>query len=114
MGMTRYRGDMPDPKKIGIEAAERSSAAHGAKKGESEVMDLVVETGNRSRRSGPLIEAHRALSALQQKRIDLLEGRLGTRRIASEKLTLDRRSVHSARGLGSRLFDGEGLCRERG
>jgi PmbA protein len=102
---TRYRGDLPDPKKIGVEATDRTVRRMGQKKADSEVMDLVVDRESVPRllnaMAGPL-----SGSSLQQKR-SFLEGKLG-QKIASEKLTLiDDPFV--VRGLGSRLYDGEGL-----
>ena len=70
---------------------------------------MVVENRQAGQMLGPLISPMSG-SALQQKQ-SFLDGKLG-QRIASEKLTLiDDPFV--LRGLGSRLFDGEGLAARR-
>ena len=108
-GVTRFRGDLPDPRAIGKEAGERALRHIGQKKVRSEKMDMVVENRQAdqvlSPLAGPLSGA-----ALQQKQ-SFLEGRLG-QKIASEKLTVID-DPFLPRGLGSRLFDGEGLAAKR-
>jgi PmbA protein len=108
-GATRFRGDMPDSRKVGKEAAERASRRIGQKKVDSEKMDMVVENRQASQVLSPLISPLSG-SALQQRQ-SFLEGQLG-RKVASERLTLiDDPFIQ--RGLGSRLFDGEGLAARR-
>lgn len=108
-GSTRFRGDLPDPRKVGKEATERALRRMGQEKVDSGKMDMVVENRQASRVLWPLIGPLSG-SALQQKQ-SFLEGKLG-QKVASEKLTLiDDPLV--LRGLGSQLFDGEGLAAKR-
>jgi PmbA protein len=108
-GVTRFRADLPDPRTIGREAAGRASQRVGQRKVRSEKMDMVVENRQAgqvlSPLAGPLSGA-----ALQQKQ-SFLEGKLG-RKIASGKLTVID-DPFLPRGLGSRLFDEEGLSAKR-
>jgi PmbA protein len=108
-GNTRFKGDLPDPGKTGIEATERALMRMGQKKTESEVMDMVVENKRGGQVLYPLIGPMSG-SALQQKQ-SYLEGRLG-QKIASELLTLID-DPFLLRGQGSRLFDGEGISARR-
>ncbi len=108
-GNTRFRADLPDARKIGEEAAERALRRIGQKKVDSQKMDMVVENRQASQVLWPLIGPLSA-SALQQKQ-SFLEGKLG-QKIFSEKLTLID-DPFIVRGLGSQLFDGEGLAAKR-
>jgi PmbA protein len=108
-GNTRHRGDLPDPKKTGIEATERALRRMGQKKINSEKMDMIVENRQGGQVLDPLIGPMSG-SALQQKQ-SYLEGKLG-QKIASELLTLVD-DPFLPRGQGSRLFDGEGLATRR-
>lgn len=108
-GNTCHKSDLPDPRKIGREAAERALRRMGQKKIPSERMDMVVE----NRRAGQMLQplsGPLSGAALQQKR-SFLEGKLG-QKVASERLTLiDDPFV--VRGQGSRLFDSEGIAAKR-
>ncbi len=106
---TRYKADLPDPRRVGAEATERALRHIGQRKVNSEVMDMVVENRQASQMIWPLVGPLSG-SALQQKQ-SFLEGRLG-QQIASEKLTLID-DPFLLRGQGSRLFDGEGLASRR-
>jgi PmbA protein len=108
-GDTKYKADLPDSQKVGIEAAQRALQRIGQKKIESAVMDMVVENRVASQVIWPLTGPMNA-SALQQKQ-SFLEGKLG-QKIASEKLTIIDEPF-LVRGQGSRLFDGEGLAARR-
>lgn len=103
---TRYMGDLPDAKGIGIEATQRALTQRGSKKIDSGVMSMAVD----QRAAGRLVSALVAPlsgASLQQKR-SFLEGKLGTR-LGSDLFTLVD-EPHLIRGLGSRLFDGEGIA----
>jgi PmbA protein len=108
-GNTRHRGDLPDARKVGVEATERAMKRMGQKKIHSEVMDMIVENRQAGQVLWPLIGPMSG-SALQQKQ-SYLEGKLG-RKVASELLTLVD-DPFLERGQGSRLFDGEGIAARR-
>ncbi|HSN97691.1 MAG TPA: TldD/PmbA family protein [Candidatus Nanopelagicales bacterium] len=105
----RRFSDLPDVGAIGREATERTLGAIGAKKIGSAVMAVAVDNrvaGNLFRRMGGALTG----MALQQKR-SFLEGKLG-KPIGSKLLTVDDDPL-LARGLGSRLFDSEGIAAKR-
>jgi len=108
-GNCRFKSDLPGSRKIGAEAAERTLKRMGQKKINSEVMDMVVENRQAGQMVWPLTNPMSG-SALQQKQ-SFLEGQLG-KKIASERLTLID-DPFIPRGLGSRLFDDEGLTARR-
>jgi PmbA protein len=102
----RFRAAIEPPAAVGRRAAERALTRVGAVKGESAVTTLVVD----NRASGRLLAAllgPLAASAIQQKR-SYLEGKLGAA-IASPLLDL-RDDPLVPRGLGSRLYDSEGIA----
>lgn len=108
-GGARHFADLPAPGHVGRRAAERALGRLGAAKGESAVMPMAVE----ARAAGRLVAAllgPLAGSALQQKR-SFFEGRLG-RPIGSERLDIADDPL-VPRGLGSRLFDGDGIAARR-
>ena len=108
-GGGRFVADVPKAAQVGREAAERALSRLGAKKGESAVLTMAVENRAAGRMPGFLLGPLSG-GALQQKR-SFLEGKLG-REIASPVLTLvDDPLV--PKGLGSRLFDGEGIAAKR-
>jgi len=105
----RFLADLPAPADIGRGAAERALSRVGSEKGESAVTPVLVD----ARAAGRLVSAlFGALSgsSLQQKR-SFLEGKLG-QRIGSEWLDVADDPL-VVRGLGSRLWDGEGLAARR-
>jgi PmbA protein len=105
----RHRADLETPGAVGRRAAERALARVGSVKGGSAVLPMVVENRAAGRLVGYLL-APLAAASLQQKR-SWLDGRLGTR-IGSERLDVaDDPLVR--RGLGSRLYDGEGISARR-
>jgi PmbA protein len=102
----RFLGDLPLPADIGRGAAERALARVGSEKGESAVTPVVVDARAAGRLVGALFGALSG-SSLQQKR-SFLEGRLGER-VGSELLDVTDDPL-VVRGLGSRLWDGEGIA----
>jgi PmbA protein len=108
-GNTRYKGDLPDPQKLGKEVTERALRRMGQKKVASEKMDMVVENRQAGQVLSPLIGPLSG-AALQQKR-SFLEGKLG-QKVASEQMTLID-DPFILRGQGSLLFDLEGLAARR-
>lgn len=106
---TRFKNDLIDPKIIGKLAADRALKKIGQKKIESGRFDMIVE----NRASGRLVTvltSAMSARALQQKS-SFLEGMLG-KKVASEKLTIiDDPFIR--KGIGSRLFDGEGLSAKK-
>jgi PmbA protein len=102
----RHRSAIEPPEAVGRRAAERALSRVGAVKGESAVTTIVVD----HRASGRLLAAllgPLAASAIQQKR-SYLEGKLGAA-VASPLLDL-RDDPFVPRGLGSRLYDSEGIA----
>jgi PmbA protein len=102
----RWRSDLPEPPRIGRGAAERALSRIGAEKGESAVTPVVVDARAAGRLVGALFGALSGAS-LQQKR-SFLEGKLGEP-IGSEWLDVSDDPL-VVRGLGSRLWDGEGIA----
>ncbi|HOP06713.1 MAG TPA: TldD/PmbA family protein [candidate division Zixibacteria bacterium] len=101
-----YIADLLDPTACGKEAVQRSLRQLGQKKLASGIYDMLVENRAASRMIGALTYPMQA-SALQQKS-SFLEGKLG-QKIASDKLTMID-DPFIPRGMGSRLFDGEGIA----
>jgi PmbA protein len=106
---TRFHKDLTTAQKLGTEAATRALHKIGQRKIGSGRYDMIVE--NRvGRRLLYMLLRPMSASALQQKN-SFLEGMLGER-IASDKFTLiDDPTLR--KGLGSRLFDWEGLAAKR-
>ncbi|MFZ1948280.1 MAG: TldD/PmbA family protein [bacterium] len=102
---TRFYGDLAVPLYLGEEAVERAVAKIGQKKIASGEYDLLVE--NRAgRRLVRMLQEPLGGRALQQK-TSFLDGMMH-KRVGSDKLTvIDDPTV--PKGLGSRIFDGEGL-----
>ncbi len=109
VGATRHRKDLPDAVKVGTDATERASRRIGQAKIRSEVMEMVVENRVGGQVVGALVGPLSG-AALQQKQ-SFLEGQLG-KKIASDLLTLVD-DPFLPKGLGSRLFDGEGITARR-
>ncbi len=107
--VTTHRSALPDPAVIGRKAMERTVARIGARKGPTGVRTIVVDPRAAGRLVGAFIAALSA-AALQQKR-SFLEGKLG-HPVASALLGLTDDPL-ARRGLGSRLFDAEGLAARR-
>ncbi len=105
----RHFGALPAPEEVGRGAARRALSRIGSRKGESAHFTMAVENRSAGRILGFLL-GPLAASALQQKR-SFLDGKLG-QRIASAKLDLADDPL-VPRGLGSRLFDSEGMAARR-
>lgn len=102
-------GDLPELAALGRRAAERALQRIGSKKGESATLTLAID----NRASGRLVSyllGPLAASALQQKH-SMFEGKLG-QQIGSPMLELADDPL-IVRGLGSRLFDREGIAARR-
>jgi PmbA protein len=105
----RFVGDLPAARALGREGAERALARLGSKKADSARYTMVLDP----RGAGRLVAYFGAAlsgAALQQKS-SFLEGRTGTA-IASPALDWTDDPL-VARGLNSRLFDGEGIAAKR-
>ena len=102
----RYRAAVESAEVVGRRAAERALARLGTVKGGSAVMTMAVDARSAGRVVGALFGPLGAAS-LQQKR-SFLEGKLGEP-IGSPLLDL-RDDPLIVRGLGSRLWDGEGMA----
>jgi PmbA protein len=105
----RFLADLPDPADIGRGAARRALSRVGSEKGESAVTPVLVDARAAGRLVGALFGPLSG-SALQQKR-SFLEGKLGEA-IGSEWLDVAD-DPFVVRGLGSRLWDGEGIAARR-
>ncbi|MBN1997442.1 TldD/PmbA family protein, partial [candidate division KSB1 bacterium] len=103
---TRFFDELPPAQVIGPEPVNRALRKVGQKKIDSGEYNMIVENRSVARLLGTLQQAMSG-SALQQKS-SFLDGKLGEK-IASEKLTLID-NPFLAKGLGSRLFDSEGLA----
>jgi PmbA protein len=102
----RHRGDMEAPEVIGKRAGERAVARIGTTKGASAVITMAVDT----RASGRLVSSlfgPLAAASIQQKR-SYLENKLGEA-VGSPLLDISDDPL-VPRGLGSRLYDGEGIA----
>jgi PmbA protein len=102
----RFHSDLPLPAEIGRGAALRALSRIGSEKGDSAVTPVLVDARAAGRLLGSLLGAMSG-AALQQKR-SFLEGRIGEA-IASAALDL-RDDPLVVRGMGSRLWDGEGIA----
>ncbi len=105
----RFRAAMDAPADIGRRAAERALSRIGSVKGESAVMAMAVD----NRAAGRIVAAllgPLAAASVQQKR-SFLEGKMGAR-VGSALLDIADDPL-VPRGLGSRLYDGEGIAAKR-
>jgi PmbA protein len=105
----RFLGQLPEAAAVGQEATERALSRQGAQKADSAVYTMVLDPRAGSRLVGAF-GAGLAGSALQQKR-SFLEGKAGSA-IGSPALDVTDDPL-VARGLASRLFDGEGIAAKR-
>lgn len=108
-GVARFRDELPSVEDVGRLAAQRTLARLGAKKVASGVFPMVVENRVGSTLVRQLLQPLSA-NALQQKR-SFLDGRLG-QALGSARLNLTD-DPFVKRGLGSRLFDSEGIAARR-
>ncbi|WP_242352208.1 MULTISPECIES: TldD/PmbA family protein [unclassified Anaeromyxobacter] len=102
----RFRSAMETPEAIGRRAAERAIARIGTRKGESAVLTMALDNRASGRMVGMLF-GPLAAAAIQQKR-SFLEGKIGVQ-LGSPLLTVKDDPL-VPRGLGSRLYDGEGIA----
>lgn len=105
----RHKSDLPEPEGVGQKAARRTLERLGQSQMDSGAMTLVLENKVVGRLLGHWMRGLYG-EALQQKRSFLMD-KLGER-VGSARFTLvDDPTI--ARGLGSRVFDGEGYAARR-
>ncbi|MBT6939053.1 MAG: tyrosine-type recombinase/integrase, partial [Candidatus Marinimicrobia bacterium] len=102
----RHLADLPSTKQTAMEALERTQAQLGQEKVESAVMPMVVENSNAARLLYRLFQPLSGAS-IQQKN-SFLDGKK-EQQIASKALTITDNPI-IVRGLGSRLYDGDGIA----
>ncbi|ATB37576.1 hypothetical protein CYFUS_002998 [Cystobacter fuscus] len=104
-GFSRFFEDLPSASALGRRAGERALGRIGSVKGASAVLPMVVDNKAAGRLVSMLL-ASMVGGAIQQKR-SFLDGKLD-QQVGSPLLSLSD-EPHLKRGLGSRLFDGEGI-----
>lgn len=104
--VARFLEDLPAAGVLGRRAGERALGRLGSTKGASAVLPMAVDNRAAGRLVSMLLGPMSGAS-LQQKR-SFLDGKLG-QKLGSELLALAD-EPHLKRGLGSRLFDGEGIA----
>jgi len=103
------RKSLPSPEKIGTEAAQRTISLLGGKKIKTETLPIIIENRNVPRLLTGFLDAMYGYN-IQQKRSFLADKK--GKKIASNHFTIiDDPFVIS--GLGSRLFDGDGLAAKK-
>lgn len=105
----RFVAELPSASEIGTSAATRALSRIGAKKADSAVLPMVLDNRAAGRLVGSLFQALSG-GALQQKR-SFLEGKLG-QEFGSPRLDVADDPLLE-KGLGSRLYDGEGITARR-
>jgi PmbA protein len=103
------RKDLPPPEGVGVEAAERALAMFGGRKIKTETLPIIVENRNGGRILGALLQA--MSGRMVQQKQSFLADKKG-QRIASDLLTLVDDPL-LPKGLGSRLFDADGITARR-
>ncbi|WNG49042.1 TldD/PmbA family protein [Archangium minus] len=103
--IARFFEDLTDAATLGRRAGERALGRLGSTKGASAVLPMAVDNRAAGRLVSMLLGPMSGAS-IQQKR-SFLDGKLG-QQVGSELLSLTD-EPHVKRGLGSRLFDGEGI-----
>ncbi len=103
------RNKLPDPEKIGEDAAKRTLDLLGAKKIKTETLPIIIENRVVGRIFGGLLTAMYG-SNIQQKRSFLADKK--GQKIGSEHLTLID-DPFIPEGLGSQLFDGDGFASKK-
>ena len=107
--VARRKADLPTPETIGVGAVTRTRALMGGKKIRTETLPVIIENRSVGRVLGNLLQAMGG-RAIQQKQ-SFLADKQG-QKIGSDLLTLiDDPFV--TRGLGSRLYDGEGITAKK-
>lgn len=104
-----FFAELPSPADVGRRAAERTLGTLGAAKMKSGVVPLVIENRAGGRMLRSLLGALTG-RALQQKQ-SFLDGKLG-KEVASKLLTVTD-EPHLAKGLASRLYDGDGFATKK-
>ncbi len=102
----RFRATIEPPEIVGRRAAERALGRIGSRKGESAVLPMAVDARAAGRLVGALF-GPLAAASIQQRR-SFLDGKLGAA-VGSARLDV-RDDPLVPRGLGSRLYDGEGIA----
>jgi PmbA protein len=102
----RFRAELEPPAVVGRRAAERALARIGSTKGGSAVLSMAVDARSAGRIVAALLGPLGAAS-IQQKR-SFLEGKIGAA-VGSPLLDVADDPL-VVRGLGSRLYDGEGIA----
>lgn len=103
------QNNLPSPVEVGKECAVRTMNLLGAKKIKTETLPIIIENRNVGRLFGGFLQAMLGRS-IQQKQSFLAD--MKGKKVASEKFTLiDDPFVKG--GLGSRLFDGDGLAAKK-
>jgi PmbA protein len=103
--VARFFEDLTDAATLGRSAGKRALGRLGSTKGASGVLPMAVDNRAAARLVSMLLGPMSG-AAIQQKR-SFLDGKLG-QRVGSERLAITN-DPHLRRGLGSRLFDAEGL-----
>lgn len=104
--VSRFFEGLPDAATLGRQAGQRALGRLGSVKGESAVLPMAVDHRAAGRLVSMLFGAMSGAS-LQQKR-SFLDGKLG-QQVGTSLLSISDQP-HVRRGLGSRLFDGEGIA----
>jgi PmbA protein len=104
-----HKEDLSEPEKIGAVAAQRTLDLLGGKKIKTEKLPIIIENRNVPRVAGGLLSAMYG-SNIHQKR-SFLADKKGTSIASSLFTVID--DPHLPRGLGSRLYDGEGLATKK-
>jgi PmbA protein len=104
--VARFLENLTSAATLGRGAGERALGRLGTTKGASAVLTMAVDNRAAGRLVSMLLGPMTG-AAIQQKR-SFLDGKLG-QQVGSERLSLTD-EPHLKRGLGSRLFDGEGLA----
>ncbi len=104
-----HKKEMPKPEQIGREAGERTLSLLGAKKIKTEKLPIILENRQVPRFLGGFLAAMYG-SSIQQKRSFLADQR--GNKIGSDCFTLID-DPFIKRGLGSRLYDGDGLASQK-
>jgi len=100
---------LPDPKKVGANAAKRTLAQLGAKKIKTETLPIIVENRNVSRLLGGFLAGMYGRN-IQQKRSFLTDKK--GQKIGNKLFTIiDDPFIKG--GLGSRLYDGDGFATQK-
>lgn len=107
--VTMAKEDLPSPEKIGAEAARRTLSLLGAKKLKTEKLPIIIENQNVSRMFSGFMAAMFGRN-IQQKQSFLADKK--GKKIGSPILTLVD-DPFIKRGMGSRLFDGDGFAAKK-